>query len=269
MTDKIIEAEVAKKPVVMFTAYDAKNADFARKFKNSLRKFHSEEELPLYEVKDEELAGYLKLDPMFWYRQKPVIAQKLMKEYEVVIGMDCDQIVVGDLSYIWKTKDYDVGTVINYNRADIQTFPPVGGWGIIPIEYFNCGLVAMRSEVFAKDWMEKCLTPQFERLQFKEQDILNALCYYGRYNVRCFDHMDKLGGNNSWWGLLGKGEFPQAKLVNNEIIIPKGDGETPFPPKDVSLKVIHFGGGQNDPQKGNYKVMFQQEVVEYLDKLVS
>ena len=300
MTDKIIEAEVTKggvivvtpnpppdpidegkfgtkiptaeiinkKPVVMFVCYDDKNAEHARKFKNSLRKFHSEEELPLIEICGEELQNYLKVDPMFFYRQKPIIAEKLIKEYECVIGCDVDQIVVGDLSYIWKTKDYDVGTVINYNRADAQNYPLVAGWGIFPVEYFNCGLVAMRSEAFVKDWKNKCFSPQFDRMQYKEQDLLNALCYFGNYNVRCFDHTDPVGGNNSWWGIFSKGELSRAKLVNGEMIIPQGEGPTPFPPKEVSLKVIHFGGG-NDPQKGNYRIMCSQEIVEHLDKLVA
>ena len=271
MTDKIIEAEVIKekKPVVMFVCYDDKNAEHARKFKNSLRKFHSEEELPLVEIIGEELQNHLKVDPMFFYRQKPIIAEKLIKEYECVIGMDVDQIVVGDLSYLWKgAKDYDVGTVINYNRADAQNYPLVAGWGIFPVEYFNCGLVAMRSEAFVKDWKNKCFSPQFDRMQYKEQDILNALCYFGNYNVRCFDHLDTTGGNNSWWGIFSKGELSRAKLVNGEMIIPQGEGPTPFPPKEVSLKVLHWGGG-NDPQKGNYRIMCNQEIVEHLDKLVT
>lgn len=261
---------IVKKPVICFTAYDEKNAENARKFRNSLRKFHTEEELPLYEVKDEELQTYLKVDPMFWYRQKPLIAEKLIKEYECVIGMDSDSLVVGDLSYLWKgAKDYDVGTVINYNRADAQNYPLVGGWGILPIEYFNCGLVALRSEAFVKDWKNKCFTPQFERLQFREQDILNAICYFGNYNVRCFDHMDPLGGNNSWWGILSKGEWGRAILSNKEILIPQGEGSQPFPPKEVSLKVLHWGEGQGSPNKMNYRIKFKEDIVKWLDYLVS
>lgn len=258
-----------KKPVVMFTAYDEKNAPYAKMFKNSLRKFHSEEELPLYEIQGDDLQAYLRLDPMFFYRQKPVIASKLIEEYELVIGMDVDQIVTGDLSYLWKTKDYDVATVINYNRIDPQTYGLVGGWGILPIEYFNCGLVAMRSEKFIKDWMSKCHTPQFDRLPFREQDLLNAICYFGNYNVRCCDHLDPIGGNNSWWGIISKGEFQRAILKNKEIIIPKGEGQKPFPPRDISCKVLHWGGGNNNPQKMNYRTCFIQDIVEWLDYLVS
>lgn len=259
---------IKKKPKIMFTSYDEKNRPYAEMFKKSLRKFHSEEELPLYEVQGEELEVYLKQDPNFFYRQKSIIAEKLIKEYELVIGMDCDQLVVGKLNYIWETKDYDVFTVINYNRADAQEYPLVGGWGIVPVEYFNCGLIAMRSEKFIKDWRAQCFTPQFDRMQYKEQDLLNAICYFGNYNVRCGDHGDGPANMHAWWGLLSKGEWSRAILKEDKIIIPKGLGDTPFPPEDTELKVLHWGGGTGSVEKMNYRTRFNEEIVEFLDKLV-
>jgi hypothetical protein len=257
-----------KKPVIAFIVYDEQNAPYAKVFKKSLRKFHSEEELPLYELTGEELAQELRDDPHFFYRQKPVIGERLIKEYEVVIGFDVDQIVLGDISYIWKTKDYDVAGVLNFNRIDAEKYGLIQGWGVLPIEYLNCGLVAMRNEKFVHDWLVWCFSPQFERLQYREQDGLNALVYHGNWNVRVLDHMDKLGGNNSWWGLIAKADWPRTKIVNNEVVLPRGEGDTPFPPADVTLKIVHFGEGANNPQKGNYRLYFPQDVVEYIDKLV-
>lgn len=259
---------IKKKPAVMFTCYDEKNAPHAEMFKKSLRKFHSEEELPLYEVQGEELQALLKQDPHFFYRQKPVIAERLIKEYECVIGMDCDQLVLGDLSYIWKTTDYDVATVMNFNRADAEVYPLVGGWGILPIEYFNCGLVVMRSEKFVKDWKGLCFSPQFERMQYREQDLLNAICYFGNYNVRCLDHGDGLADMNAWWGMVSKGEWTRAILKNKKIIVPKGEGDTPFPVRDMELKVLHWGGGTGSVEKMNYRTRFNDEIVEFIDGLV-
>lgn len=270
-----------KKPIIIFTTASKNLFNDAVKLLNSLRKFHN---WPVILVTDEhdpenlkklpggvtiwELGMYLQNDRMFFYRQKPVIASELIKDYKLVLGLDSDQIIVGDLSYLEKTSDYDVGTVINWNRVDPGVFGVVQAAGILPVEYFNCGLVAMRSEAFVKNWLNVCISPQFDRLQYKEQDILNYICYYGNYNVRCFDHDDKIGGNNSWWGLLGKGEYPRAKMIGNDIVIPKGEGDTPFPPIDIKLNVLHWGGG-NDPQKGNYRKMFQDDVIKRLDYLVS
>lgn len=262
------EKKTDKKEVIAFTAVDEKNEQYLPYLINSLRKFHSEKELPLHIVKGDELKAYLKDDPMFFYRQKPVIAEKLIKDYSLVIGLDADQIITGDLSYLWKTYDYDVATVLNWNRYDINIYGLVQGWGIAPLEYFNCGLVAMRSEEFVHHWNIVSHSEQFNRLQYKEQDLLNVLCYYGNYNVRCLDHFDGPAKMNSWWGLISKGEWKDAKLQDGKIIIPKGKGNTPFPPREIDLKVIHWGGGK-DGVKMNYNVFFPPEVAKHLDYLVS
>lgn len=270
MTDKIIGAEKVKKPVIAFTAYDANNAKFGNGLRNSLRKFHTESELPLYELQGKELEEYTKNDPQFWYRQKPVIASKFINDYECVIGLDADQIITGDLSYIWKTKDYDVATVINYNRGDAQTYGPVTGWGILPIEYFNCGLVAMRNPKFVQLWLDQCRSERFDHMQYREQDLLNAMCYFGNWNVRCLDHGDGPAKMNAFWGLIAKSDYPRAHLVDNDIVIPKGEGDTPFPPIDMKVNIIHFAEGNNNPQKGNYRTMFNDEkVIKRLDYLIS
>ena len=56
-------------------------------------------------------------------------------------------------------------------------------------------------------------------------------------------------------------------MVNNEIIVPKGEGNKPFPPKDVVLKVIHWAGGK-DGQKMAYRTAFKEDVIKRLDELV-
>jgi len=257
-----------KKPVVAFTVCDKNNEKYAEMLKNSLRKFHTEEELPLVIIKGEELLTYTKDDPMFFYRQKPIIGDGLLKEYDLVIGLDCDQIVLGDISYIWKTKDYDVGTVLNYNRVDPPKFGYVQFQGVLPVEYMNCGLVSMRSERFVHDWKVLCFSQQFDRLQYKEQDLLNAMIFYGNWNVRCFDLGDGIAKMKAWWGMISKGEWNRAELRGDEIICPKGLGDTPFPPDDMTLKIIHPGGG-NQANKMNYATWFREDIVKRIDYLVS
>lgn len=281
--------EKTKKPVLIFSTGDKNNFNNAVMFFNSLTKFHNDWDMVLFtdendpeklkllpsRVVVEDVTPYLQQDPMFWYRQKPVLAELYMKDYELVIGADSDQLVLGDLSYIVNTKDYDVATVLNWNRVDPQMYGVVQGWGILPTEYMNCGLVAMRSEKFVHHWLVISMSEQFNRMQYKEQDLLNILCYYGNYNVRCLDHFDGPAKMNAWWGLINKGELGRTKLIKNAdkftqtIIVPKGEGDTPFPDRDVEIKIVHFAGGQNNPQKGNYRIIFPEEVVERIDYLVS
>lgn len=270
-----------KKPIIVFTTADKNNFQYAVMMLNSLRKFHDWPVVFVTDEKDEaklkllpkgvevvDLEPFLKADPAFFYRQKPVLAEKYIKEYDLVVGIDSDSLITGDLGYILDTTDYDVATVVNWNRRDPQLYGPVQGWGILPPEYFNCGLVAMRSETFVHHWRVVCFSNQFDRLQYKEQDLLNILCYYGNYNVRCLDHGDKLAKMAAWWGLIAKGEYLRAIVKDNKIIIPKGLGDTPFPTEDLELKVIHMAEG-NKPNKMNYKTMFNEPVIARLDYLVS
>lgn len=277
-----------KKPVLIFTCCDTANFPYAVKMIWSLVKFHSTKDVDILCITDvdpkeaakqlpkgvilEDLKPYLKDDPIFFYKQKPIISEKYLDEYEVVIGMDSDQIILGDISYIWKTTDYDVATVLNWNRIDFQTYGYVelNQIGINPMEYFNCGLVALRSKKFAHHWKVLCYSPQFDRIAMREQGILNILCYFGNYNVRCLDYQDEKGGNTGWWGLIAKSEMQYAKLrENGELYVPKGQGDTPYPPRDTDLKIIHFGGG-NMPNKTNYRLLVQdEEIIKRLDYLVS
>lgn len=269
---------VAKKPVIMFTIADEKNLPYAKSLENSLRKFHSEKEIPFKIITGDELKTELEKDPNFFYRATPVVAERLLKEYDLVIKIDADSIITGDLNYILKTKDYDVGTVMNWNKKDADQYGLVGivgspssiqnpaTWLINPAEYMNCGLVAMRNEKFVHHWSVVCFEEQFLRCQYREQDLLNLILYFGNYNFRCFDHGDSIGGMVSWWGLIGKSEYLKVVLKNDELIVPQAENN--FPKRDTSIKVIHFAGGQG-ASKYNYKTMFTDEVSDRLDYLIS
>jgi len=260
-----------KKPVVAFITYDESHKEDARKFKNSLRKFHSEEELPLVEICGEDIKKRLAQDPHFFYRQKPIIASELMYQYETVIGFDIDQLVCGDLKHLWEDADYDVGTVLNFNPTDFKQYGPITTYIIDCTKYFNCGLVAMRSKAFIEHWKKLCFQDDiFLNLQYREQDILNILCKFGLYNVKCFDAMDEFETEHRWHGIVAKGEGLRMKLINNEeirseakVILPKS--ESGYPNTDILVKLYHWGG---PVKKFNYRVEFNEDLIKHFDYLV-
>ncbi len=275
-----------KKPVLFFSVADRNNFGYAVSMFNSLTKFHNPKDVDMLLITDEtdkdnldklpkgiqieSLNPYTKDDPVFFYRQKPVVAEKYMDEYELVLGLDADQIITGSLDYIFITKDYDIGTVVNWNRADPQVygFVDIARLGIPAPEYYNCGLVAMRSKKFVHHWKVLCFAPEFNYMQYKEQDVLNILAHFGNYNVRCFDAGDGVAKMNAWWGLIAKGELMRAEMRGDEIVIPKGFGDTPFPPADMTLKVIHAAGG-NRENKMNYHTWVPEEVAKRIEYLIS
>lgn len=271
-----------KKPIVVYTIADRNNFTYALKMIKSLRYFHDwpvilytnetdPEKLKLLpkNVTCEDLNRYL-TDPAFFYRATPILSEPLLDQYECVLKIDADSIIVGDLSYVLETKDYDVGTVINWNRFDVQFFPMVEllRIGIAPVEYFNCGFVALRSKKFAHHWMVTCFREQFDRLQYKEQDLLNILCYFGNYNVRCFDHPDVLAKkkNIAWWGLIAKGELTRAIVKDKKVTVPKGLGETPFPPEDEEIKVLHMAGGAGT-NKDSWGLICSEDLMKWIQEV--
>jgi len=250
-----------KKKIVAFSvAGDAKNLRFYEQMKNSLRKFHSEEELPLKLYGPEEVASYN--DPHFYYRATPVIGSELLKEYDVVIKLDADQIVMGDLSHLWE-QDLDIGVVQNSNPREAKKYP-VSVWNIDPLSYVNAGLVVMKNKELVNHWLQLCFTPHFGAYQMKEQDLLNIIVFYtavGRYGVRFLDNSEK------WHGLVTKGYEPMMELVDKKVFLPKND-EWPVNSKK-QIVCYHFAGGNDDPSKGKYKIRFPEEISKHIDWLIS
>lgn len=241
--------------VIAFCIADQNNLKYYEMMKNSLRKFHSEEELPIRLISGEELKYYLK-DPFFFYRATPIIASELIGSYECVIKLDADQIITGKLNHIWEV-DYDVAVVNNSNPRE-QKIYPVSVWDIHPLAYVNCGLVAMRSREFIDHWVNLCMGQHFNSYQFREQDLLNILVWYGNYKVLNLDAEEK------FHGLASKGYWQDIKLVDNKLILPQG---LEWPDKDKEIVALHWAGG-NSPDKMNFRIRFQPEVIKRLEELV-
>lgn len=262
-----------KKPRVAFTIADENNMWMVEKFTNSLRKFHSEKELPLVVISGDDLKTRLKKDPNFFYRATPIIAKELMQEYETVYKADCDQIITGDLDFLLKSKGWDVGTVINFNRLDAPIYGAITVWDIGIDNYYNCGLVAMSSEKFIDEWLRLCNSWHFGNYRMREQDMLNILCHYFDYKVKCFDMYDQVHQYSAWHGLIAKSEWQHIELMEDKtaktgkrlLLKPSGDG---YVQRLTEVKVLHWAGG-NMEKKMHYRTRFKEEVISYLDELTN
>ena len=214
---------------------DKNNLIFFERFEKSLHHFHPDLAVRRFDNPSP--------DKDFWYRAKPIIASELFNEgYERLILADADQIVLGKLDFLDDTDDYDVGVVLNDPTYPIQV------WDIQPI--YNNGLVVLQSKAFAEHWKRLCFTSHFPKYQFREQDLLNILCSdYMNYKVKWLEG-DKI------YGEVAKPMWPQFKMV---------DGKVMFEGKQ--LCIYHAGGGAT-PDKGNYRIRFDAEVVKYIQSLI-
>jgi hypothetical protein len=252
------------KEIIAFTVYDEKNARYAEKLQKSFHYFHPD--IPLRMFNDTEVRKAK--DPDIFYKQKPYFADKLFREgYKNVLGLDADQIILGSLDYIFKSKGYDVGTVLNFNLLDARNLGPITIQGVHhATEYHNAGLVMMRSHKFVKHWLRLCQSKYFKRFQYREQDLLNILTHFCDYQVKCYDDADDYEKYFAWHGLLASRSTLNMQMVNGDVYLPAApDG---FPSRDVIVKVWHPAGGQSNTDKLNYRIAFNEDVIEHINKIL-
>jgi lipopolysaccharide biosynthesis glycosyltransferase len=252
--------------IKLATRADNENMKYFEIFKKSVAYFHPEIEIVLYDY--EKMCTYKDKD--WFYRASPIMGMELIDTCDLLLLMDCDQIVTGNLDFILNKAQYDIGTVLNINRVDPTRYGYIKISGVEPPEYFNNGFVAIRNSKQGKDflnrWYDICHSKYFYRFQYREQDVLNILAHFGGYNVKCFDNYDKKNNYYAWHGLVSKGEWQYAEMRDGEMVIPKGkDG---YPDTDTVVKVLHWAGGKDEP-KLNYRLYFTEECITYLNKITS
>lgn len=236
------------KKAIFYTIADNNNLPYAKMMLNSLRKFHPD--IPHYLYGQEELDK--DQDPNKFYRSYAQVGEKLSKEYELVINLDADSIVTGDLTHIFDDDSYELGCVLNNNLVDQK----VNVWNISPTHYVNAGFVAVRSQRVWKWWNRLNFSAHFEKYQYREQDMLNIMFHYGDLKCKIFDFSDK------WHGLVHKGQWNKFVMRGDEMILPKTEGVCD---EDKIIKIIHWAGG--NVRKMNYKVYFNEDVCKRLDYL--
>ena len=223
--------------------------------KNSLKNFHPDEELVIFD--DQKIQATR--DSQIFYRSTPLFADILFKRgYTEICKLDADQIITGDLSSIWET-EYDVAVVNNSNPRENKVYP-VSVWNIHPLSYVNNGLVVLKNPRFANHWKKLCYSSHFDYYQMKEQDLLNIMVFYGDYKVKFLDAKDE------FYGLASKGYWPDIILKNKKELVLPANKE--WNKEDKTIKVLHWAGGHNSPDKMNYRVRFKPEVIKRLDELV-
>lgn len=255
---------------VIFTVCDQNNLKYARKLIKSFKYFHPEKDFVLFtNAKVENIPGVRILpitstDKDIWYEQKPYFADILFREgYESVLGLDSDQLILGKLDYLFNTTGYDVGTVLNFNPLDFRTYGAISVNGVhYATEYYNCGLVMMRNHKFVKHWLRLCNSKYFPRFTYKEQDLFNLICHFGEYEVKCYDDADPDNNYFAWHGLLGSREALRMQMVNGEVYLPASPEG--FPSRDIIYKVYHAGNGQTPNDKLNHRLIFNEDVADFI-----
>lgn len=75
--------------------------------------------------------------------------------------------------------DDDAVVFFNPNNKNPQAV-----WSIPPPKYIQPIVILVRNKQFAKEWLDMCFKPFFDKYAGRELDVLNILAYYGDYKVK-------------------------------------------------------------------------------------
>ena len=170
-----------KKPFVVYTFVSDNYYDNVGtpQFINSFKRFHPD--IPLVVFRQDKINQIIDGNTINWLNAKPFFAKLLTDEYECVINMDADQIVLGRLDEVF-TKDYDVGSVMNQNDYESRHIE-----NITDEMYLQAGLVASRVPEFWDLWIERNLKDAWQ-YQCAENDTLNFVIYENpQWKLKVFD----------------------------------------------------------------------------------
>lgn len=236
---------------VYWSIADNNNLPYFKAMATSFKAIHPNEELVLFGQNEVRQTG----DPDIFYRATPYFTKILMDQgYDEVCKLDADQIITGNLDHIWEG-EFDLAGVFNSNPKE-DVINPIRLLDINPFYYLNCGFVVMRSKEFVDHWLTLCTSDHFRNYQYREQDLLNIMVFYGNYKVKFLDE------SNKFHGLVSKGFWNKIELRGEKLVLPKGE----FPQEDKEIVCIHVAGG-NNPTKMRLGPYFKPEVLKYMEGL--
>lgn len=137
-------------------------------FVNSFKKFHPDIDLVVF--RQDTVDKLFKKHKINWYQAKPYFAELLMHDYDLVVNIDADTIILDRLTEVFDNVNYEVASAWNYNDYENASIPKVS-----ERMYLQAGLVASTNKYFWRRWQEM----NQDAMQYlrKENDILNQLVY--------------------------------------------------------------------------------------------
>ncbi len=231
--------------------------DFIKSFKH----FHPDIDLVVF--KQKEINDLFATDNRLnFYNSKASFAKLLYNDYELVVNIDADHLILAPLTEILEG-DYDVAIPSNYNvwlnsALGTNTFANTCGTfssnTFIPYEkYIQGGLIASTSKLFWNQY-EYASLKYSDIFGNKENDVLNILCHMLPYKLKVLDgHFEYNNPDfKCYYGCSSLGREKQIEVVNDHLEL---DGKI--------VKAYHFArGGVNKPAPSE---LFNGNVVHFIE----
>ena len=235
-----------KKPYVVFS-FVSDNYYYpvgCPQFINSFKRFHPD--IPLVIFRQDVVSQKIDGHDINWLNAKPVFAKLLTNEYECVINMDVDQVILGRLDEVFKD-DYDVGSVMNYNDYENVSIE-----GVSEQDYLQAGLVASRIPEFWDIWLARSLKDNWQ-CRCAENDTLNMVVYENpQWKLKVFDK------DKDYYGCKSLGREKEMIMNNNKVIL-----------RGEQVVAYHYAKGPNNMPKASQEKLvsygFNKDVINYIN----
>ena len=214
---------------------------------SSFSKFHPDISLKIF--RQAEINQTFAENPWInWDLAKATFGKKLASDYKLVVNLDADQIVTGELNEIFK-EEWEIASVMNNNEYDLKATRFNVPWQC----YVNAGLIASRNKDFWDLW-EKETMRYGMTTGFREQDVLNDIFWSGRYTYRVLDALDQ----NVYYGTSTRGQWDKMYMEGDKLML-----------NNKQVKIIHSAGGHYLPKLDFEKWNLNPQVLERLNFLAS
>lgn len=174
-------------------------------FINSFKKFHPDIDLVVF--RQDTVDKLFPEKNINWYQAKPFFAGLLEDQYDLIVNMDADHIVLDRMTQVFDIVDYEVGMPWNFNDYENASFED-----ITEEMYLQAGMVASKNKYFWRWWREM----NKDAMQYlrKENDIVNLLVYHDMsfLNLKIFDK------EKNYYGCKSLGREPEFYVEDGKTM---------------------------------------------------
>lgn len=172
-------------------------------FVNSFKRFHPDIDLVVF--RQDTVDKLFKEEDINWYQAKPFLAELLENQYDLVVNMDADHIVLDRMTEVFDKVDYDVAFPWNFNDYENAAFE-----NITEEMYLQCGMVASTSKKFWATWREA----NRDAMQYvrKENDTVNLVVYNQMPELK----LKILDKDKDYYGCKSLGREPEFRAVDGK-----------------------------------------------------
>lgn len=224
-------------------------------FIESFKHFHPDIDLVVF--KQSEIDYHFgRNENLNFYNCKAYFAKLLYNQYDLVVNIDADHLILGTLDSILAA-DYDVACPANYNvfsNASLKIVSTGNNVSSFVSEqyYYQGGLIASTSKAFW-DAYDYASMKHSHRLHYKENDVLNLILELCDYKVKYLDGDASFKSEkfHSYYGCASLGLEQLAVVDNGQIKI-----------TGKPIKAYHFAkAGINKPAVAS---LFSKEVTQFI-----